>query len=188
LQQLPVFLNTRLVGGTAAALQIGHRGSIDLVFFGEVEDDGLLLLYEFQKSGYNCSLKHNTKNIKTFVINSIKVDVVNYPFQWLEQVVIEDEIRLAGLKDISAMKMAAITNRGTKKDFIDMFFLLKKFQLNEMLEFYKAKYRTDDIYTVVRSLSYFADAEENPMPKMFADTSWDEIKGTIRNEVVKISI
>lgn len=86
------------------------------------------------------------------------------------------------------MKLATITNRGTKKDFIDMFFLLQHFSLNEMLEFYKTKYNSNSIYNVIRSLVYFADAENDPMPKMYIHTTWDEVKSLIKESVGEISV
>lgn len=91
------------------------------------------------------------------------------------------------MKDIAAMKLAAITNRGTKKDFVDMYFLLQQFSLNEMLEYYKIKYNTNSIYNVIRSLVYFADAESDPMPKMYIPAMWDEVKSFIKESIEKIS-
>ena len=70
--------------------------------------------------------------------------MVNYPYPWLEDQIIEDNLRLAGLKDIIAMKLAAVTGRGSKKDFIDIFFLLKKYSLSEMMGFYKYKYNDEN--------------------------------------------
>jgi hypothetical protein len=67
----------------------------------------------------------------------------------------------ATLKDIAAMKLAAITNQGTKKDFIDFYFLLQHFSFNQMLELYKQKYTEGSLFNVIRSLTYFMDAEEN---------------------------
>jgi hypothetical protein len=187
LQQIPALSEAVLVGGTSAALQMGHRTSVDLDLFGKMETDGLQLLNLLQKERLNTELKYNTKAIKTFFVNDIKVDIVDYSFDWLEPIIVEDGLRLAGLKDISAIKLAAITGRGTKKDFIDLFFLLKKFKLNEMLEFYKTKFKTSEIYIVVRSMSYFVDAENNPAPKMFVEVSWEKVKETIKKEIIKIA-
>jgi len=130
----------------------------------------------------------NTKSIHIFEIEGVKVDIVNYPYKWLEDPIEDDGIKLSGLKDIASMKLAAITNRGTKKDFIDMYFLLQHFSLNEMLGYYKTKYNTNSIYNVIRSLVYFADAENDPMPKMYIPVIWDEVKSTIKESVEKISV
>jgi hypothetical protein len=71
------------------------------------------------------------------MIENIKVDIVNYPYSWLDEMICENDIVLATDKDIAAMKLAAITNRGTKKDFIDLYFLLKKYTLKQILSFYQ---------------------------------------------------
>lgn len=124
--------DTWLVGGTALALQLGHRKSIDLDFFGSIDTD----LFEVGNPfGIDYSVERigNTKNIKIYLINGIKVDIVNYPYHWLENQVIEKELRLASIKDISAMKLSAITGRGTKKDFVDLSFLLEKYSLKQIM-------------------------------------------------------
>jgi hypothetical protein len=169
-------LNTfRLVGGTALALQIGHRKSVDLDFFGNYDIEMLefnLLLNEFLTV---TSLKRSEK-INIFSINDIKVDFVNYKYPWLCDAVYHDEIRLAGLEDIAAMKLAAITGRGSKKDFIDLYFLLEKFTLQQMLGFYEQKYADASSYMLLKSLTYFEDAEAEPQPEMLFDVSWQQIK------------
>jgi len=113
IMQIPEFYGLNLVGGTSLALQIGHRKSIDLDLFGRVELDD----YEFVnalKPFESVQLISKTTNIKTFLINQIKVDFVNYPYAWIESCTTIDGIRLAARSEIAAMKLAAITGRGTK--------------------------------------------------------------------------
>jgi len=81
------------------------------------------------------------------------------------------------------MKLAAITGRGTKKDFIDLFFLLKEYTFVEILNFYKDKYHDGSEFLVLKSLLYFEDAERNEEPKFFKQYNWDEIKKTITTTV-----
>lgn len=188
LQQMSLLQNSRLVGGTALALQLGHRNSIDLDFFGEFQNSYIDFLNAFNNEGLTVNSLQNTKSIHIFEIEGVKVDIVNYPYKWLEDPIEDDGIKLSGLKDIASMKLAAITNRGTKKDFIDMYFLLQHFSLNEMVEYYKTKYDTNSIYNVIRSLVYFADAENDPMPKMYIPVIWDEVKSVIKESVEKISV
>ena len=90
---------------------------------------------------------------------------------------------LAGLKDIAAMKLSAVTGRGSKKDFIDICFLLKEFSLKQQLELYLNKYPQGSELMVLKSLSYFDDAEIEKQPKMFIEISWEEIKKKIKQEV-----
>lgn len=178
LQQLPVLSNTRLVGGTALALQLGHRKSIDLDFFGRINVNSQELREALQTLGMLTVLS-DSKNIHIYVLNGVKIDIVNYTYPWIDDVVCKDGIRLASPKDIAAMKITAIEGRGTKKDFVDIYFLLKTYSLNNILDFYAQKYSDSSSFMAMKSLAYFEDAEEDPMPYMFVDVSWDEIKRSI---------
>ena len=178
LQQLPVLSNTRLVGGTALALQLGHRKSIDLDFFGQINVNSQELREALQTLGMLTVLS-DSKNIHIYVLNGVKIDIVNYTYPWIDDVVCKDGIRLASPKDIAAMKITAIEGRGTKKDFVDIYFLLKTYSLNNILDFYAQKYSDSSSFMAMKSLAYFEDAEEDPMPYMFVDVSWNEIKRSI---------
>ncbi len=178
---LPVLGETRLVGGTSLALQIGHRKSIDIDLFGRIKDDEFALLEGLKKVGKVETLK-KTSNIHIYTINGIKVDIVNYTYPWIDNLLIEEEQRLAGLKDIAAMKLSAITGRGTKKDFIDLYFLLQTFSLKEMIAFYNNKYDDGSEFLVLKSITYFADAEENESPVMLQPLSWNEVKTSITKQ------
>lgn len=120
------------------------------------------------------------------VVDGVKVDIVSYPYGWIDNPVSAEGVVLAGIKDIAAMKLSAITNRGTKKDFIDYYFLLKRYSLKELIELYRQKYSDAQLFTSIKSLSYFDDAESDPMPDMIVPVDWDEVKSTIRNEVTKL--
>lgn len=92
-------------------------------------------------------------------------------------------MRLASPKDIAAMKINAIQGRGSRKDFVDMYFLIKRYGLPQVMSFYKEKYPEYSEYRAMMSLTYFEDAGQNPMPRMFADVSWDEMKRSILEAV-----
>lgn len=110
-------------------------------------------------------------------LTGIKIDIVDYAYPWLNEAIrIIDGIQLAGLTDIAAMKLAAITGRGTKKDFIDLYFLSRRFSLSEMQSFYERKYPDGSMFMVLKSLSYFEDAEQDPSPYMLEAIDWEEIK------------
>lgn len=176
------FSEMRLVGGTALALQIGHRISIDLDFFGKVSFDEIDINKIFKNFDSITSLK-KSKNINIFEINGIKVDFVNYSYPWLEEERYEDNIRLAKIKDIAAMKIAAITGRGSKKDFIDLYFLLKKYDLKKIISFFEEKYFDANPILALKSLSYFEDADKEPDCNMIIPTTWETAKSEIRNKV-----
>jgi hypothetical protein len=185
IQEVHEFQNLRLVGGTGLALQYGHRKSIDIDLFGEIDLDNDELASILAEIG-NLEKLNLSKSIKIFKLNNIKVDIVNYPYKWLRDAILEDNLKIADVTDIAAMKLSAITNRGTKKDFIDIYYLLKKFSLKEMLDFYAEKYNDGNVFLVLKSLVYFDDAETEPMPFMFEQVDWQKLKDRIGELVKKI--
>jgi len=183
IQSISELADTRLVGGTALAFHLGHRLSIDLDLFGSFEQEIITKILSTESFNSFIVLSE-TNAVKHYLINQIKVDIVNYEqYQWLEKPLIEGQIRVAGLKDIAAMKIAAIANRGSKKDFIDLFFLLNIFDIHEIIEFYKTKYSFSEVFFAIRSLSYFDDAEKDEMPKMYIQTKWEDVKKRVSAEV-----
>lgn len=182
LQRLPVLEQTRLVGGTALALQLGHRKSIDLDFFGTVDCEAEYLRESIAGIASLTILKESP-HIHIYIVDGIKVDIVNYKYPWLDDVVLEQGLRLASVNDIAAMKITAIIGRGTKKDFIDIAFLLHHFSLEEILHFYAAKYNDSSVFMAMKSLAYFDDAEADPMPDMFVNQSWQQLKAYILSKI-----
>ena len=179
------FQDLRLVGGTSLALQIGHRKSIDIDLFGSIQCDDLTIVTTLKKIGQLTILKQ-TENIKIFIVNDVKVDIVNYPYPWLDDALIEYGIRLASVKDIAAMKLSAITNRGSRKDFIDLSLMLKDYGFKKMLEFYQQKYDDGSVFLVLKSLVYFDDAETEAMPDMLADLGWEKVKNSIKDALLEM--
>ena len=174
----------RLVGGTALALQFGHRVSVDLDFFGKLPSNADEMLDVLTNVGDVESLSVS-KKIRVYNINRVKVDFVDYSrYPWIDNPIEEDGATLASPKDIAAMKVNAAEGRGTKKDFVDIYFLLQQYSLEEILNFYKQKYPDHSEFRALMSLVYFDDAEEQFMPKMLKQVSWEDIKAHI-NCVVK---
>ena len=178
----PILASTRLVGGTALALQYGHRNSVDLDFFGSVSADAEEVKQVLRKYGTLEVIKE-TQSIKLYRLDGVKVDIVHYQYPWIDDAIMTDGLSLASPKDIAAMKVNAIEGRGSKKDFIDLYFVLEHYSLNEILDVYKMKYPEYSIFRALMSLSYFEDADEQFMPRMFVPISWEEIKECILNEV-----
>lgn len=184
MQALPVLSETRLVGGTALALQLGHRVSVDLDVFGKwnYASD---LQSELSKVG-RVEKESGTPSGRMgfFYVDGVKVDCVAYDmYPWLEPPVEEAGVRLAGVKDIAAMKVNAITNRGTRKDFVDMARLLEDFSLGDIFSWYQEKYPVANPALAMRSMSYFVDAETMPMPRMLIPFDWEVAKDRIRAAV-----
>jgi hypothetical protein len=93
---------------------------------------------------------------------------------------------LAAIEDIAAMKLKAVAGRGSKKDFVDIYFLLQHFSLNQMLEMFHEKYPNIATLLVVKSLAYFADADSQPMPNMYIPTQWQTVQKTLINAIRKL--
>ncbi len=182
----PYLKDCRLVGDTALALQYGHRSSVDLDVFGVVPDNDAALLDILEGFG-QVPGKMTSKYIKSFIVDGIKVDFVNYSrYPWIDEAVIEDDIRLASPKDIAAMKTYAIQNRGSRKDFIDMYFLLQNYSLEDILGFYAQKYPNYSMFRTRMALTYFEDAEGMECPPMFIKVEWGDIKSFISQKVREI--
>ena len=188
IQALPELKKMRLVGGTALALLLGHRKSVDLDFFGEWDKrlDLLKLLSTVCDNALALS-KSTHGNLQFFLMDNVKVDIVNLPHEWLSPPVEEEGLRLASLRDIAAMKLEAINNRGLKRDFVDLAVLLEHFTLSEMLDFYKQKYADPTPFSVLRSLAYFLDAEKEDMPVMLVSLTWEQTKKRIQDALQKIT-
>jgi len=188
LQALSELAETRLVGGTALALQLGHRISVDLDIFGKWDySEDMLGLFSAVGQAEKESGTPDGK-MAFFYIDDVKVDCVAYEmYDWLEPPIEEDGIRLAGIKDIAAMKVNAITNRGTRKDFVDMARLLDNYSLDDIFAWYRKKYPAANPALAMRSMSYFVDAETMPMPKMLIPFDWEEAKDRIRAAVRKFA-
>lgn len=173
----------RLVGGTALALQYGHRQSVDLDFFGSPtvsQEDTIDVL----SSLGNITIHNRTDKILQVVLCGIKVDVIDYSrYGWIDPPVVDDGIVLASPSDIAAMKINAIEGRGSRKDFVDIYMLLQHYTLGELLDFYSMKYPNYSIFRALLSLTYFDDAETQAMPKMFITQTWEEIKAYISDKV-----
>ena len=184
LQAIPELKELRLVGDASLALQLGHRISIDLDLFGSFDSSLPLEMFLFDFENVNKT--GSNRFMQFFEIDGVKVDFVNYNYPWLNEPLIEEGIKLASIEDIAAMKINAIINRGTKKDFIDIDFLLERYSLVQILELYQQKYGVKDYQMALRSLSYFEDAENETMPRMLVKKDWKTIKSDIIEKIRNI--
>ncbi|MGH9846862.1 MAG: nucleotidyl transferase AbiEii/AbiGii toxin family protein [Blastocatellia bacterium] len=176
-----------LAGGTALALQIGHRRSVDFDYFTRQNlEDPLLLASRVQTAGLPLEIGSVSPGTLLGSISNVKVSFMAYRYPMLNDVVPwpQYDLVLAGLSDLAAMKLAAIAQRGAKKDFIDIAALMSKsFALAEMLRFYQTKYQIGNIAHLLYSLVYFDDADQEKMPVMIARTTWPKIKKLISAQV-----
>src|SRR3989344_3563172 len=178
LNQVSFINSTYLAGGTALALQIGHRVSVDLDFFTPIDFDEKEVAPQFQKLPIFKDLSLTYKTVFGR-LSETKFSLFYYKYDVLGAFEKFEGINVLSKKDIAVMKLHAIEDRGTKRDFIDLFFLLREFSLDQVLDFYDQKYKCleSHLFPLIKSLNYFADAEHDEWePQMLVAFDWEEIK------------
>lgn len=181
---------TYLAGGSALALHYGYRISVDFDFFTPTAFKGKKVMESLQSIGMFVFQEAAEKNTLLGLFNSVKFSLFLYEYPVLFTPLLFDGISVLDPRDIAAMKIAAVMDRGTKKDFIDLFFLIKKeVPLEAMFKYYDKKYKSfaNNLYSIITSLSYFDDAEKTDMPKMIAKISWDEVKKFFQEETIRLA-
>ncbi len=166
-----------LVGGTSLSLQLGHRKSVDLdLFCNESFDENSFV--EYLRNTYQFELDFLDKETLKGEIEGVQIDCIAHKYPWLSEPVEIDGIRLAGYKDIAAMKLNAIVGNGTRiKDFIDIACLSAKITLNDMLNAFQRKYRSNPIMAL-KALTYFEEVNvKEPINMLQPSTlEWKKIK------------
>ena len=153
------FASFNLVGGTALALKIGHRKSIDIDLFNGT-DFNAQVTADYLTAHYNVSRIQTISNGVFCLIDGIKMDLVAHKYPLVEDVEIIDGVRMVSLRDIGAMKLNAIYNNGTRlKDFVDVYALLENFSLQELLEASEKKYPENNIVMVKHALLHHEDID-----------------------------
>ncbi|HRI60975.1 MAG TPA: nucleotidyl transferase AbiEii/AbiGii toxin family protein [Saprospiraceae bacterium] len=165
-----------LVGGTNLSLRFGHRRSIDLDLFTNIPFNSQALAATLPSIFPKTELVSMSEIMLFLYIEDVKTDMVALPYPWLASFDVEDGIRLASLPDIAAMKLSAIARRGVKKDFWDIATLLDHYSLEKMLDFYRKKYTSHDIFHLLRSLVYFIDAEAQKDPDPLDKITWKQVR------------
>jgi predicted nucleotidyltransferase component of viral defense system len=182
--------NLYLAGGTALALQLGHRTSVDLDFFTPEHFDSNKLYKDLEKEFGN-NIKNIGEEKDTLFIKIFDVDLSFFWYQYklIDKTEVFENVNLASLKDISAMKLLAITGRPAVRDYIDIFYLLKEFRISEIFDFADEKYPTFNDYLALRALTYFDEVTEvegkRPIKVLDPDFSWNKAKKFIFEEVKK---
>jgi predicted nucleotidyltransferase component of viral defense system len=186
LMEVPALEPFALVGGTTLALRYGHRSSVDLdLFYHDSFDKPRIVknLEEVFKQRFLYKQEHTQFGIFCFIDN-IKVDIVHYPHLPIAPIEIEKGIRFYSSSDIAAMKIQAILGRGKKKDFWDLYELLKHFSLQQIIDLHKQKYPSQMLaISIPHAITYFVDAEESETPVSFNKQTWESIKKEISKTV-----
>ncbi len=177
-----------LAGGTGAALLMRHRRSRDLDFFSPHRfNEGLLAKKLSRAERFELEKKEEGTVIGLF--NHTRVSFFYYPYRLLRRPHRIDDMDVAGLPDIAGMKLDAASSRGSKKDFIDIYFILKSgYSLKDLLRYFRKKF-SDIHYNMIhieKGLVYFKDAEHEKMPSMLIPTEWNSVKKFFIKEIKKL--
>jgi predicted nucleotidyltransferase component of viral defense system len=182
LQQEPLLKNFNLVGGTALALRLGHRKSIDLDLFTKEEFD-LEEIKEMLIEKYNLKVSYERKQTLKGFINNVMIDCIRFDYPHLYEPDIIEDIRLESIPDIIAMKLSAIAQNGTRiKDFIDIATLSVCYSFNDMLDFYTKKFPNANVIMPIKAINYFDEIDFNESVVMLNGTfNWKKIEKRLKD-------
>ncbi len=180
-----------LAGGTGLALHFGHRFSVDLDFFCEEEDAvGPDERAKLRQTLNDPSLEIIFDKDATFVASwhGVGASFFRLNMYPLVQPTLDVEgVKLASVQEIGAMKLAAVIDRGTRKDLVDLYYILQKVSLDDIFQVAATKYAHVPTFatSAVRGLAYFDDAESLPMPKMIEKTPWTKMKKLLEKKALE---
>jgi hypothetical protein len=176
-----------LAGGTGLALQMGHRLSKDLDFFASDLFDEDVLLQRVQTLA-EFALVAKAPHTLHATIHGTKVSFLGYAYPMLFPTVGFHGVAVADPRDIACMKVSAIASRGTRRDFVDLYISAQRYGLTDLLQFFDRKYaqtRYNRVH-IMKSLTFFGDAEKDPMPHMLVPLDWSQVKQFFLQEVPRI--
>ena len=179
-----------LAGGTALALQIGHRDSIDFDFFTEQPIDTQKLFETLRNifQGHSLTkIQEETNTLSIIIDEHVKMSFFTYSYPLLKDPINEEHLRVAEMEDIACMKLSAITGRATNKDYIDLYYIMHIIPLTRLLELARQKFPSLDTNLILKSLVYFDDVSNEPILfKEGKEVSFDVVKAFLESEVKKI--
>lgn len=181
-----------LAGGTALAIQLGHRTSFDFDFYTPNHFDQNELFDKFQEIFVDEAIKTSlAKNTLFCTLKTVDCSFFTYPYNLLREPVLRRGVALASLEDIAAMKLLAVNRRPAKRDYVDVYYLLEKFSLGEMIDFAKEKFPNFNFYYLLRALSYFEDIKDDErrhIQMTDKNFSWETAKDKLSNEANKYQL
>ena len=182
LQSKTTAVGFALAGGTSLALRLGHRLSIDLDFFTPTHFEPATLAQQLGTGPE--SITGMAEGTLQLFIDGVKVEFLKHTYPKLAEDDLIQGIKLWSLPDVAAMKLNAVSNRGSKKDFYDLATLLDHLPLQTLIDHYQTKYRPASLMMVIRSLAWFDDANAEPDPISLRNDTWpavvDKISSAIR--------
>ena len=181
-----------LAGGTACALQIGHRTSLDLDFYNPKHFSAPDLYDRIEETFKEKAKKTGQQEDTLFCkVNDVDLSFFGYQYRLIKKPALCQTVPLASLADIAAMKLIAASHRPAKRDYIDIFYLLGKFDLGKMFSFAYQKYPNFNSHLSLRALTYFEDLEDpnqRSIKVLDPDFSWQKAKDKLFEEVKKYQL
>jgi hypothetical protein len=176
-----------LAGGTGLALQLGHRRSRDLDFFTPeaFHEDSLLQKIQSLRDFSLVAKEPGTLHAQ---IGGTKVSFLAYGYSLLFACEVLLNVKVADPRDIACMKVSEIASRGTKRDFVDLYAVARHYGLPQILEWFKQKFAAAHYSSVhvLKSLTYFEDAEKDPPPDMLMPLTWQEVRQFFTTETPQL--
>ncbi|KJS15183.1 MAG: hypothetical protein VR69_14950 [Peptococcaceae bacterium BRH_c4b] len=176
--------NFYLAEGTATALHLGHRISEDFDFFSRQEFETFEIIQELSGLG-KLTISGESPGTIHGILDGVKLSFIYYKYPLLYPTVNILGCQTADIRDIAAMKMTAISGRGSKKDFFDLYFIIReRISLDELMLLFDKKYSGIGYsrYHLIKSLAYFEDAEREKNPIMLRPADWKEVKSFFRQQ------
>jgi hypothetical protein len=195
LMEMKTIKTHRLVGGTALALQIGHRTSVDIDLFSDNKNDYEEIQEElYEKFGNKFTKARNIsspvgKGIAVY-LNDIKTDILDWKAKFIRPTLIDEQVRVASKEDIIPMKFNTFLcspeyARYEKKDYVDIANLMKEYSLEQMISLYNEKYPNEIMSSrlMIEGLQLSEMADKKVMPKMLNNETWDNTKKQIEKSI-----
>ncbi|MBI2326390.1 nucleotidyl transferase AbiEii/AbiGii toxin family protein [Candidatus Collierbacteria bacterium] len=178
-----------LGGGTALALQFGHRTSLDFDFYSQGKLDVGKLLETIKGSFEKVEVESQSEDTLLVIVDGVRLSVFYYPYPLIDGLLEWEGKKMASLKDIAAMKVVAIVQRARQRDFIDMYYLIQKLKIEEIIKSVYKKYPwyEENNRILFTALTYFEEADSDPEAGKIAvvdqSVTWEKVKASIKDSV-----
>jgi len=183
-----LFTESYMAGGSALALHLGHRKSFDLDFYTRNALHAPQLAKDLEHSGTFETTLLQPPHTLLGIFNGTKFSIFRYDYPMLDDFSVFRNINIASVKDIAAMKLSAVTGRAAKRDYVDIYMISQQYSLETQLDWFKQKFGNFEnlCYSVIKSLQYFDDVDDDVMPQMEKPLDWEIVKTFLANEALKL--
>jgi hypothetical protein len=193
LAKLPIWDDFYIGGGAGLILRFGHRVSADFDLFSptnRLSSPERRIIHQLLKKAGKTIVESTREGSFRVTFEGVTIGFFHYDYPLMAPLEKFGKVRIASLEDIALMKIAAIIGRGSKKDFIDSYFILKNgVGLSKLLKLSRKKFShvREVAIQALQALVYFDDAESEPMPRMSLPIKWEIVKSFLIEEITKFS-